>query len=405
MQKVTQNNAPQESDFVILKSKLTGTNKLKKYGKTILKAPVILEYAPSESSTIKKESPLFVTIDKQGLFGVYDANKNSFLITKASAVEGLPREKNGTPVVFKKNERTYYISPSGKMLDVTSAEEMCFSQSPEGHLTNDLVFYLNKNQPVLIYRSPAYDMVSDLFDGKHLVHTLKKGTVIENAYMPLLIKDIKEVFKFCTLYPALKTNLAQLDCLAKQTATEKPFKNINRNNQSRDYLSKILQHFEQIACGDDGRYVLSNIPYYVRNLKIKLRKLQVKNRILEFEKVPLYSYIENDKKTLQPLFKKYSENFDAIQLLESAIDDKNRQLRQIDLEIKNNESKTLKIQHQINDLNMRSSCLNYIEKMRKLANLQLIEQTPNTYTTTQQTTQLTKSSQQSVLTTPSQQHK
>ena len=146
-------------------------------GKTVATAPQI---RPLGS---KFDKPIYVMTDREGQLSVFDAEKNAYVLTGASAAEGSPII-DGVPMIFSKGKNTLYVSPkNASVFRVPENDTLCIALSNQGQPSHDTVFQVHEGKPYPLHKPNMR------ISNPTSIIRYPQGDSIENVYRPLLISS------------------------------------------------------------------------------------------------------------------------------------------------------------------------------------------------------------------------
>lgn len=369
------NNTPEmdylKSPIQIKNTLFGGKKKLLRFGKKILTAPEIIQYADNHNNSRRANFPLFATIT-DGLYSIYNANTKSFVLQDAQPFNTAFREQSGVPVCFKKNEYIYYVTPAGKCYDVTKVGELCFSIDPvTGNPTHDLVFYVNNNRPHIVYRNPDFNLAESFFerspqDTPSMIGRIRHDDVIENPYTPLMLTTLDEVHAFMQKYPITKENLSKMRQMIATANGLKKNETLKKDELFLRYLQTMMGLYQPIVQGEDKRYNSTNIPMYIRREHHTISRLQ-KDILDCAANVEYYqTEINTTQATLAAMTKTsndWNENFESIELVEQQEHVYRQKRDEFSKQITADENLIEQKEVLIAELYTRGSCLVYLDKL------------------------------------------
>ncbi len=244
------------NDYQITKNFLGTQSILKENGKTILKAGLIVEYAPDADESVKEGNHIFVVSNEPGVYDIYHSEQQRYLLKHAYFTADNFCEESGVPMVYTKDQANFYISPDGVVHDLRlDLGDVYFSQDSRGLPTHKMVFRIVAGKPVTIYRDDMYSPVRNFGDNDYhtsnMLSRLPQGDHIDNPFVPFLITDQQDLGLFVgTEAPDEQV----LRALANQyvRVTEGKFFN------QAEYLKEVAKHFEAVAT-QHGKYTIESL--------------------------------------------------------------------------------------------------------------------------------------------------
>ncbi len=163
---------------------------VKKFRKTVLvdeSGKTVATASQIRPLSSKFDKPIYVMTDREGQLSVFDADKNAYVLTGASAAKGSPIV-DGVPMIFSKGKNTLYISPkNASVFRVPETDTLCIALSSEDKPNHDTVFQVHEGKPYPLHKPKL--RVSN----PTTIIRYPQCDTIENIYHPLLISGFDNI--------------------------------------------------------------------------------------------------------------------------------------------------------------------------------------------------------------------